>query len=191
MRRLENITRAFLAAAAVAGLFLTADARADEEGKTDLRFQFDLRATALYGSVSSGDASCPTPTACSPSKSTSSSAFMLGFQLGGSAWFTKAFGVLFLTGADGGYLLAPHDGTIIVDWELGPELLLGGDHRRGTVFSLTWAPKVFVNVRGGAEVASPEGIELAFNIYGLKLPFWLLHTLDGATFFGGALALGY
>jgi len=188
MRRLANTTRAFIAAGALAGLFLAADARADDEGKTDLRFQFDLRATALYGSVSSG-ASCST--ACSPSKSTSSAAFTLGFQLGGSAWFTKAFGLLFMTGADGGYLLSPHDGAIIVDWELGPELLLGGNHRSGTVFSLTWAPKVFVNVRGGGEVASPEGFELAFNIGGLKLPFWLLHTLDGATFFGGALALGY
>jgi hypothetical protein len=188
MRRLASTTRAFIAAGALVGLFLAADARADDEGKMDLRFQFDLRATTFYGSSSSGG-SCSV--ACSPSESASSGAFALGFQLGGSAWLTKAFGLLFMTGADGGYLFSPHDGAMLVDWELGPELLMGGNHRNGAVVSFTWAPKVLVNVRGGGEVASPEGFEVAFNLWGLKLPFWFLHTLDGATFYGAALALGY
>jgi hypothetical protein len=174
-----------LAATAFALSAVARSARAD-----DLVFQFDLRATGFYASGTVAPAPSPVTGVAMPGKQPSSGAGVLGFQLGGSYWLTKGFGLLFMTGADGGYLFAPHLGTLLVDWELGPEFLAGGNHHSGTIISITWAPKLLSNLKGG-EVGSPAGFEVAFNIYGIKIPLWMLHALDGGNFLGAGLAFGY
>ena len=80
------------------------------------------------------------------------------------------------------------DGTLVVGGELGAQFLGGHDHKSGSGISVSWAPKMFVNLAGGGEVASPVGVEVAFTFSSVKIPLWFLQTLDGGSFFGGSLS---
>jgi hypothetical protein len=145
--------------------------------KAQFLFRFDFRAGGFYG--------------VGPSGKDPTGAVDVGIQLGWSTWFTKHVGLLAIGGPELGYLTHPKAGALIVAGELGPEFQLDdSDHRGGTIISVAWAPRLFLNFKGG-EVGAPLGAELAFRFGILKIPFWFARTLDEGTFFGAGLGISY
>jgi hypothetical protein len=145
--------------------------------KAEFLFRFDFRAGAFYG--------------VGPSGKDPTGAVDVGFQLGWSTWFTKRIGLLVMGGPELGYLAHPGAGALIVAGELGPEFQIDdSDHRSGTTLSVTWAPRIFLNFKGG-EVGAPLGTEVAFRFGFFKIPFWFARTLDDGTFFGAGLGVSY
>jgi hypothetical protein len=125
-----------------------------------------------------------------------------GVQLGGSTWFRPWIGMLWIGGGDAGYLFARKDASFTIEGELGPQLSPASDH--WIAFQFLWAPKVFISVvkstkvmagmlqaptYGPGEVASPAGFEFAMQMGIIKIPFWVLETLDGSTVLGAGLGL--
>jgi hypothetical protein len=158
------------ALAATAVVFCAGNARAESGFEFDLRILDGFYATNAHQSAGG---------------------LVGGFRLGDSTWFGKdsSFGMLILTGVEGGALFSKHvDGTLVVGGELGAQFLGGHDHKSGSGISVSWAPKMFVNLAGGGEVASPVGVEVAFTFSSVKIPLWFLQTLDGGSFFGGSLS---
>jgi hypothetical protein len=118
-----------------------------------------------------------------------------GFQLGATHWFAdSSVGLIFLAGPQGGYMSTVL-GVLAVTGEGGVIFAMSGTHKWGTTIALTWAPKVLIDYSfsqfGKGEVASPLGFEAAFDFGGFKIPIWFLETLDGTSFVGSSLGVGF
>ncbi len=115
---------------------------------------------------------------------------LAGVHLGASSWFARSpWGLLYMGGAEVGAMSSWTTVSVPASFslEVGPELLLGGNHRTGMILSLAWAPRLLYNFAGG-EALSPYGAELALRISRVTIPLWFLQTSDQTSFVGLGLA---
>jgi hypothetical protein len=158
------------------GAILVAVTMVAPAARAESMFEFDLRLLDGFAAVG---------------QNRTDGGFVGGIRLGDSTWFGKesAIGMQILVGAEGGALFSHKvDGTLVVGGEVGVQFWGGRGHSTSSGLALSWAPKMFVNLAGGGEVASPIGVELAFDLNIIKFPLWYLHTLDDSNFFGGGLS---
>jgi hypothetical protein len=152
--------------------------------RAEPRFQTDLRLVDFFVGTN---------------PQTTEGGYLLGVHAGEALWLSESAGIHAMGGAEIGFLylggdnssgMTSVDVTASFSAEVGVFMLLAGSHETGTVLSLSWAPRVFLNFVGG-EVASPLAGEVAFRAGIFKVPIWFMRSYDGTSFLGAGLGFQF